>query len=68
MSGRRRRVVRRRDWRTSAGTHFSMYFPYSTNTRSCRISNRMAARRFDHLCTAMEDRVEAVVRSTLARA
>jgi len=49
------------------GTHFSMYFPYSTNTRSCKISNRMVARRFDHLCKAIEDRVEAVVRSTLAR-
>jgi len=67
-SGRRRRVVRRRDWRSLAGMHFSMYFPYSTNTRSCKISNRMAARWFDHLCKAIEDRVEVVVRLTLARA
>jgi len=46
--------------------HLSKYFPYSASMRSCKISNRMAARRFDHLCKAMEDRVEAVVRSTLA--
>jgi len=63
-SGRRRRVVRRRNWRMSWGMHLSKYFPYSANMRSCKISNRMVARQFDHLCRAREDRVEAVVRST----
>jgi len=62
--GMRRRVVRRRDWRMSWGIHLSKYFPYSANMRSCKISNRIAARRFDHLCKVMEDRVEAEVRST----
>jgi len=66
--GRRRRVVRRRDWRMSQGMHLSKYFLYSASTRSCKISNHMAARQFDHLCRATEDRVEVVVRSTLARA
>jgi len=67
-SGTRRRVVQRRDWRMLWGTHLSKYFPYSANTRSCKISNRMAARRLDHLCKAIEDRVEVEVRSTQPRA
>ena len=67
-SGRRRRVFQRRDWKMSIGMHLSKYFLYSASTRSCKISNRMVARQFDHLCRAMEKRVEVVVRSTLARA
>jgi len=63
-SGMRRRVVRSSDWRMSWGMHRSKNFPYSANTRSCKISNRIAARRFDHLCKAIEDRVEAEMRST----
>jgi len=63
-----RRVVQRRDWRMLWGMHLLKYFLYSANTRSCKISNHMAARRFDHLCRAIEDRVEAEVRSTRPRA
>jgi len=65
-SRRRRRVVQRRDWKMSTGTHCSKNFPNSTNTRSCKISNHMAARQFNHLCRATEERVEEVVRSTRA--
>jgi len=67
-SGMRRRVVRRRDWKMSWGTHRSKNLPYSANTRSCKILNRIAARWFDHLCRAMEDKVEVDVRSTRPRA
>jgi len=50
----------------SMGMHLSKNFPYSASMRSCKILNRMAARQFDHLCMATEERVEEVVRSTLA--
>jgi len=54
--------------RMSWGMHLSKYFPYSANTRSCKISNRMVARWLDHLCKAIEDRVKVEMRSTRARA
>ena len=65
-SGRRVRVVQRKDWKRSTGMHCSKNFPNLTNTKSCKTSTCMVARQFDHLCMATAERVEEVVRLTRA--